>query len=163
MNGLLSYLSFVTIKADYHIMMKHYLHFCPGLIHFIFVDRVRERVLAPRIVSLHTQHNEEQHDVSVEFIKERVWEMCAVTQEYRDKGYLEVGLCSKGVQYWFKEWFEDENGNEIKVIQPVHLKYVRNHYELYTMYLPFVSAQSVAHNNKLLVNMLLEQSKDSKF
>jgi hypothetical protein len=32
--------------------------------------------------------------------------------EYKDIGYSEVILSYDDVQYYFKEWFEDENGNE---------------------------------------------------
>jgi predicted DNA binding CopG/RHH family protein len=164
---LSSFVSFLQVKAQAHITMLHYLHYCPGMIHFIFVDRVRNRVIAPRIVSLHTSnsaqdtdHGGDEHlqplDASTAFIKSKVWEMCYVSQQYRDEGYTEVGVCGNGVQYWFKEWLEDENGIELRWTKP-NLKHARTHYELYTMYLPFVSTQAIAHHNKTLVSLLLDR------
>lgn len=163
-----SLVSFLQVKAQAHITMLHYLHYCPGMIHFIFVDRVRNRVIAPRIVSLHThnpgqdtEHVHDDHlqpmDVSTTFIKGKVWEMCYCSQQYRDDGYTEVGICSNGVQYWFKEWLEDETGLELRWTKP-NLRQARAHYELYTMYLPFVSTQAIAHHNKVLVSLLLDRT-----
>jgi hypothetical protein len=163
---LFSFVSFLQVKAQAHITMMHYLHYCPGMIHFIFVDRVRNRVISPDIVSLHTHHHaghetlddhtQSTMDVSTAFIKSKVWEMCHVSQQYRDEGYTEVGVCSNGVQYWSKEWLEDEQNVELRWTKP-NLKQAKAHYELYTMYLPFVSTQAIAHHNKTLVAMLLDR------
>ncbi|MNF15609.1 hypothetical protein D3C80_2182950 [compost metagenome] len=38
--------------------------------------------------------------------------------------------------------------------------HARAHYELYTMYLPFVSTQAIAHYNRILTHVLLDRSLD---
>ncbi|KAG2386205.1 hypothetical protein C9374_002651 [Naegleria lovaniensis] len=149
--------SFLKIKADSHVTMLNYLHYCPGLVHFIFVDRVYNRVFAPRIVPLNTtSSNQKSDEEQVAFLKKKVWEMCYTLQQYRDEGYTEIGVCGDGVQYWFKEWLEDEKLLELKMTRN-NLKYAKSHFELYTMYLPFVSLQAVSHHNKLLVQLLLDR------
>ncbi|EFC41062.1 predicted protein [Naegleria gruberi] len=149
--------SFLKIKAESHVTMLSYLHYCPGLIHFILVDRIYNRVFAPRIVPLNTINTNQKNDEEqVAFLKKKVWEMCFTLQQYRDEGYTEIGVCGEGVQYWFKEWFEDEKMLELKMTRN-NLKYARSHFELYTMYLPFVSVQAISHHNKLLVQLLLDR------
>jgi len=172
-NGLNNFISFLKIKAHSHITMMHYLNYCPGMIHFILVDRIRNRVIAPRIVPLETfakspsdPEIEAKSKSQVEFLKKKVWEMCYLSQQYRDQGYTEVGICGLGVQYWFKEWIEDENCNELKFTEKNILcesdgsANARAHFELYTMYLPFVSTQAIARYNKLLTCVLLDRSFD---
>ncbi|KAL9658003.1 hypothetical protein ABK040_012658, partial [Willaertia magna] len=134
--------SYLKVKADSHMTMLNYLHYCPGLIHFILVDRIYDRVYAPRIVSLHTNNiSAKAEEEQISILKKKVWEMCYVLQQYRDEGYTEIGVCGDGVQYWFKEWFEDENQLELKMTRN-NLNHAKAHYELYTMYLPFVSTQA---------------------
>lgn len=119
---------------------------------------MKERVIAPRIVSLNptssfSEQSSTNMDISMEFIKEHVWKMCNICKEYQELGYTEIGICSNQVQYWFKEWFEDEQGNEITNAW----KLAKRHYELYTMYLPFVSTQAISKYNKVLVSLLLDK------
>lgn len=172
-NGLNNFISFLKIKAHSHITMIHYLNYCPGMIHFVLVDRIRNRVIAPRIVPLEAYAKspsdpeiEAKSKLQVEFLKKKVWEMCYLSQQYRDQGYTEVGICGLGVQYWFKEWIEDENYNELKFTEKNILceadgsANARAHFELYTMYLPFVSTQAIARYNKLLTCVLLDRPFD---
>ncbi|KAL0487475.1 HPS1 [Acrasis kona] len=154
--------SYLKVRAQIHVTMLHYLHHCPGMVHFIYVNRVRNTVIAPRIVSLHTENqqvNEDSmtFDVSTEFIKNKVWDMCYRAQQYRDEGYTEIGICGDGVQYWFKEWLEDETGAELRFCKN-NLKFAKAHYELYTMYLPFVSNQAICHYNRVLIGVLNSDS-----
>jgi hypothetical protein len=159
-----NFVSFLKIKAHAHITMMHYLHYCPGIVHFIFVDRIRNRVIAPRIVPLFTSSNKaDTGKISVQFLKKKIWEMVHMAQQYRDQGYTEMGIAGLGVQYWFKEWIEDEHGNELKFSEKNifcendGLGHARAHFELYTMYLPFVSTQAIAHYNRILTCILLDR------
>ncbi|KAL0478707.1 hypothetical protein AKO1_008295 [Acrasis kona] len=162
--NLNTYAGYLKVRSHIHITMLHYLHYCPGMIHFIYVDRVRNTIIAPRIVSLHVNNQnasvtidvnevDVNTDVSTAFIKSKVWEMCCFAQQYRDEGYTEVGMCGTGVQYWFKEWLEDENSVELRFCRN-NLKFAKAHYELYTIYLPFVSTQAISHYNRILVSTL---------
>ncbi len=184
--------SFLRVKAQTHIRMVHYLHYCPGIIHFLFVDRIRNRVIAPQIVSLFNNSNSNNNivsnssqknnnnglntdtefgdskrlleHISVHFLRRKVWEMVQTVQQHRDAGYTEVGIGGLGVQYWFKEWIEDEYGNELKFMDSSEaldgFAHARAHYELYTMYLPFVPTQAIAHYNKILTHVLLDRPLD---
>ncbi|KAL9646742.1 hypothetical protein ABK040_001164 [Willaertia magna] len=104
------------------------------------VDRIYDRVYAPRIVSLHTNNiSAKAEEEQISILKKKVWEMCYVLQQYRDE-----------------EWFEDENQLELKMTRN-NLNHAKAHYELYTMYLPFVSTQAIGHHNKLLIKLLLDR------
>src|SRR5690606_29610620 len=151
--------------------MLHYLHYCPGLIHFIFIDKVTYKVIAPKIVPLNSvssfSESTNKNDLTVEFIKSKIWEMSHICQEYKNCGYTEVGICCTGIQYWFKEYIEDNEPISDIASTPRTPRTRRwdrrgepkRHYELYTMYLPYVSSQAIAKYNKILVSLLLDSVK----
>ena len=149
-----------------HISIKSFLHLCPGLIHFIFVDRVRDRVIAPNISNLRSTGDDNiygygaDNDPIIKFIKDRVWEMVHLAHEQQDRGYIEVGWRENSVQYWYKLWMEDEEGVELTGVALSERKRVARCFELYTMYLPFVSSQAIATYNRHLMAQLLIDRKN---
>lgn len=54
-NSLKNYIDYLIIKERTHISILSYLHQLPGLIHFIYVDRSTNRVIAPSIGPVHGQ------------------------------------------------------------------------------------------------------------
>lgn len=67
------------------------MYYFPGLVHFLFVDRTNHQVVAPTIIPLHGQLNEEQGgdhpEYSVKFIEEKVWDMCRHVQQTVSEGF----------------------------------------------------------------------------
>lgn len=149
-----SWESFLVVKAqDAHISMIHFLHYCPGLIHFIFIDRITNKVIAPKITNLYTKTDESNDSKNSDFLKKQIWDMVKMMIEYKDQGYSEVGIVGTKVQYWHKEWFEEESGVERLGLTKSQVK---QHYELYTMYLSYISTEYVVKYNKVLVQLLLD-------
>lgn len=142
------------MKAQHaHISMLHFTHYCPGLIHFIFIDRITNKVIAPKITSLNTKSDETNDSKNIEVLKNQIWNMATMMIDYREQGYSEVGIVETKVQYWHKEWFEDETGVERLGLTKSQVK---SHYELYTMYLSYISTEYVVKYNKILVQLLLD-------
>jgi len=68
----------------------------PGLVHFIFVDRIKNRMIAPAITPLHGQEfvslldptrQKKFSEDMVSVIKQKVWELCYQSQIHLSKGY----------------------------------------------------------------------------
>lgn len=148
-----SYMSFITVIAQHHLLTERYLHLCPGLIHFVFKDCVRQRILAPEPISIQRDENSSV-EIKEGFIRHHIWKMFQSVDIYRDLGYTEMNICTKTAQYCFHEWFLDKNGNSLQVNEN-NIKDAVEHYELYTIYLPFVSLQAIQLYNQELMKVLL--------
>ena len=153
----MSYSFFLYVKSEEgHFNILHYLNYFPGLIHFIYIDRLTNRVIAPRIINLNTTDEKYSINFSVNEIKNLVWKMVQTSMIYRENGFSEIGITEKDYQFWYKETVEDELGTErIGLVR----SQIANHFELYTLYLPFISTEIVSKYNKKLVSMITNENK----
>ncbi|KAJ5079734.1 hermansky-pudlak syndrome protein [Anaeramoeba ignava] len=100
------------------ITMTSFIRKYPGIVHFIFVDRKRNKVIAPKITSLHgniTDENDPSRMLSENFIQSKVWDLCSVSQSYLMKGYTNILERIGDFFYSFRIWFED---SERKLLHP---------------------------------------------
>jgi hypothetical protein len=156
--NLYSFAAFLLVKSEQaHFSILHYTHYFPGLIHFIYIDRLSNRVLAPSIVNLNTSSDDKKSTkFSLVELKNIIWKMVQTCMTYRENGFSEIGITEKNYQYWYKETVEDELG--IERIGLVRSQII-HHFELYTLYLPFVSTELVSKYNKKLVSMISLENK----
>lgn len=178
--SLESYLSFLVTKGQTHVTMLSYLHQFPGLVHFVFVDRTSNQVIAPTITPLHQSADDDadgEQAASVEHIKSCVWNMCHQAQRHLAQGYTSMFIKSGGLQCSYRMWLEDTEGNELPIDQPqalaglsldssLYRELVKRLYpsvrgvkcyELYTLYLSMLSSSAVASHNRSLAATLMER------
>jgi len=96
--------------------LNRYLHQLPGLVHFILVDRLSNRVTAPTIAPLHGQQftpHEETRKHMVNLLKQKVWDMCYQGQKHLAQGYCSMLIKAGDFQYSYRLWIEDIEGNDL--------------------------------------------------
>lgn len=141
------------------------------MVHFIFVDRTNNRIIAPTIGPLHGQQcnpNEETSRNMVWLLKQKVWELCYIAQQYLSNGYCSMLVKSGDFQYSYRLWVEDADGIEIPFESPIVYQsgtlidqafyrdlLKRLHgtkiYELYTITLGIASVYIVANHERKLI------------
>jgi Hermansky-Pudlak syndrome 1 protein len=105
------------LSVENSFTMISYMHQLPGLVHFIFVDRTSNRILAPGISSLignaskyNTAHGREQ---MLSTLKGYIWQMCYQGYESLSKGFFDMVMKYGDFQFSYKLWFEDLAGNRL--------------------------------------------------
>lgn len=100
---------YLEVKALQNITMTSYMAEYPGLIHFIYVDRSTNCVIAPAVVL------KKGHLNGATSLKNKIWKMVNFGRSYIDgaKNYCclwkDEDLC-----YLYTIWFEDSTGRIIK-------------------------------------------------
>eukprot|EP01088_Endostelium_zonatum_P022369 TRINITY_DN954_c0_g1_i1.p1 TRINITY_DN954_c0_g1~~TRINITY_DN954_c0_g1_i1.p1 ORF type:complete len:831 (-),score=249.28 TRINITY_DN954_c0_g1_i1:66-2558(-) len=182
-----NYVSFLVTKQHTHIPILSYIHLFPGLIHFIFVHRSINRVIAPGISAL---QGEKWGSASMgleekrmrRIVKEKVWEMVWRAQEKLAEGCVSVIGKIGGWQWSWRLWIEDDEmdvglGDLGVSVQPPEGGGVIGDarwyerlagrlfpgrsglklYELFTLYLGVLSVKMIVIHDRQLVSHLLSR------
>jgi len=182
--SLQNFMGFLLTKETTHLSMLPFMNQYPGLVHFIFVDRVRNRMVAPAITPLHGQEfmqslgaNQEHFSNNmVDILKHHVWDLCYQSQLHLCKGYSAMLMKVGCFKYSYRLWIQDEDGFELPLEQslifqkgalPLDNTYYRGlltHlfpnrkrlrcFELYALYLGVVSPKTIATHNMALAHSL---------
>jgi len=80
---LKDYIDFLHVKTHRNVTMTTYLDRFPGLVHFIYVDRSQNTVIAPCLSPAQGGSRPEQ--AVIRSLKDRVWEMHAYAHINRDQ------------------------------------------------------------------------------
>eukprot|EP00053_Salpingoeca_punica_P016775 m.159561 g.159561 ORF g.159561 m.159561 type:complete len:932 (+) comp17042_c0_seq1:20-2815(+) len=94
-------------EAKRKVTINSYVDLFPGLAHFIYIDRTRDTVVAPCLMSKDPAKPRLFHDL--------VWDMYARAQDYLSKGYTTVMLRSGDFVFSYFLWFEDSEGRPLPV------------------------------------------------
>jgi hypothetical protein len=81
---------------------NRYVHQLPGLVHFIYIDRTTNRIIAPIIGPLHGQQYEQNEETTkhmIGILTKKVWEMCYLAQKHLSLGYCSMLMKSGEFQY----------------------------------------------------------------
>jgi len=171
---LKNYMDYFIIREKTNFSILSYLHQLPGLVHFIYVDRITNKVIAPTIGPLHGQQyipQEESSERMVHFLKKKVWDLCYLAQKHLALGYCSMLIKSGDLQYSYRLWLEDNEGAEIQIEQPLtqianqlNSSYYKDLvkktpkatkcYELYSIYLGLLSVSMVAAHDSSLIKSL---------
>jgi len=177
-----NYATYLITKEHTHLPVVSFLHQFPGLVHFIFVDRTFNRVIAPPITSVHgplyTPKSEEALHMKL-ILRSKVWDMCYKAQQHLSEGHHAMTMKSGIFQYSYRLWVEDMEGFELPFNQeqqfiaqrgPQTHKFYKKLveyifpsrsglrcYELYTLYLGVLSVKSITHYDRNLVAILLDR------
>eukprot|EP00003_Mantamonas_plastica_P000318 TRINITY_DN1029_c0_g2_i13.p1 TRINITY_DN1029_c0_g2~~TRINITY_DN1029_c0_g2_i13.p1 ORF type:complete len:870 (-),score=304.56 TRINITY_DN1029_c0_g2_i13:23-2632(-) len=175
-----NFVEFLITKERTHVTMLSYLHYYPGLCHFIFVDRRSNQVVAPTIVPLHgdEENSGKTSEESTTVLKERVWDMVYEAQKHLAQGYTSMLMKCGEFQYSYRLWMEDSEGNPLPLDQNQRLEFLVSNsesykdlgkglfpsmrgvrcFELYTLYLGILSCENVEAHNDRLINELFSRS-----
>ncbi|KJE96442.1 hypothetical protein CAOG_06767 [Capsaspora owczarzaki ATCC 30864] len=96
-----------------------------GLVHFIYVDRSRDQVVAPAVTSLRAVHeaagqqytSAQSDDETCRLLKRKIWEMVGRARERHAQGYTSSIVKHENFTYSYFLWFEDDDGNHLIVDQ----------------------------------------------
>ncbi|KAL4113192.1 hypothetical protein QTP88_016860 [Uroleucon formosanum] len=116
---LRDYTSFFEVKAMNNFTMRSrstlninkYLEEFPGLVHFIYVDRMSHRMIAPGL--------EFASQETLELTKKKVWSMIDFSRQHLRDGHFIVLWKDNTFTYSYFLWFEDQSGTSLKPrVQP---------------------------------------------
>ncbi|KAJ5074848.1 hermansky-pudlak syndrome protein [Anaeramoeba ignava] len=134
----------------------------PGIIHFIFVDRNRNRVIAPDFTSLHEVYKIETPNIenmSKNYIKSKVWDLSSHAQTFLEKEGEKLLINEKLPSL---ENLSQENSFHIQTIQKLFRSKKVYCYEIYTLYSAALSSETAANFNNCLISDLFSYFMDSK-
>lgn len=112
-SGLRAYFDFFSLKEMHHPSIRPFVHQLPGLVHFIFVDRANNRLVAPVIASLEGRkfaHPPSYTQKMQRLIQHHVWQLCAEAHERLLQGYTTMLTKRQDFQYSYRIWFHDAKG-----------------------------------------------------
>ncbi|XP_050543318.1 uncharacterized protein LOC126906659 [Daktulosphaira vitifoliae] len=111
---LRDYTSFFEVKALNNFTMRSrsflninkYLEEFPGLVHFIYIDRMTHRMIAPGL--------EFASQETLELTKNKVWSMVNFSRHHLQNGHFIVLWRDITFTYSYFLWFEDQSGTSLK-------------------------------------------------
>lgn len=113
---LKDYNRFLSVKGERNVTMTTYLEEFPGLVHFIYINRTANRVIAP---SINTDFREIYNcSDPAHFIKQSIWDGWNYLQTFLVQGHTNVSVRYGDFLYTYVLWFEDSSGNQRAIKDP---------------------------------------------
>ncbi|XP_033757582.1 Hermansky-Pudlak syndrome 1 protein homolog [Pecten maximus] len=112
---LRDYKDYLAVKAQRNITMTTYLDMFPGLVHFIYIDRKTNQVMAPSL-NITTSEDGTSTDAT-QLLKEKIWKMIEWVQLKLKNGVTMVTTRDGDYHFSYFLWFEDCNGGQMPVQQ----------------------------------------------
>lgn len=112
---LRDYKEYLSVKAQRNITMTTYLDMFPGLVHFIYIDRKTNQVMAPSL-NITTAEDGTASDAT-QLLKEKIWKMIEWMQLKLKNGITMVTTRDGDYHFSYFLWFEDCNGTQLPVQQ----------------------------------------------
>ncbi|XP_054714293.1 BLOC-3 complex member HPS1-like [Uloborus diversus] len=109
MKRMSDFSDFLEVKAVQNLTIASYITEFPGLLHFIYVDRNCDYLIAPAI-SPRKKHLNEKYS-----LKKKIWKMIEVGRRYLDG--INKFCClwkDEDLYYFYTIWFENSTGKIIK-------------------------------------------------
>ncbi|XP_021378394.1 Hermansky-Pudlak syndrome 1 protein homolog isoform X2 [Mizuhopecten yessoensis] len=110
---LRDYKDYLAVKAQRNITMTTYLDMFPGLVHFIYIDRKTNQVMAPSL-NITTGEDGTESDAT-QLFKEKIWKMIEWVQLKLKNGITMVTTKDGDYHFSYFLWFEDCNGAQMPV------------------------------------------------
>ncbi|XP_060085566.1 BLOC-3 complex member HPS1-like [Ylistrum balloti] len=110
---LRDYKEYLAVKAQRNITMTTYLDMFPGLVHFIYIDRKTNQVMAPSL-NITTGEDGTVSDAT-QLLKDKIWKMIEWVQLKLKNGITMVTTRDGDYHFSYFLWFEDCNGTQMPV------------------------------------------------
>lgn len=109
--------TFLSVRGQRNITMTAYHNDLPGLVHFIYINRTSDLVIAPTI---NVEADPTTHCASMYcIIKQKVWDMWQYSELMLTHGYTSLALRDGDFTFSYFLWFEDSMGHPLTVIRPI--------------------------------------------
>ncbi|XP_039282993.1 uncharacterized protein LOC120348844 [Nilaparvata lugens] len=95
-----------TLRSRALLSINKYLEEFPGLVHFLYIDRVDHRLTAPSL----DFSSEETNNLT----KIKIWDMIEFSRRHLEDGHLAFMWKDTTFNYAYYLWFEDDQGSPIK-------------------------------------------------
>ena len=102
--------SYLQVRGQRNVTMTAYHNDFPGLVHFIYINRSTNQLIAPSMNQQSASTNNSQY-----IIKQHVWEMWQYSENHVTKGYLSYIIKDGEFIYSYFIWFEDAMGKPLSV------------------------------------------------
>lgn len=155
----------LSMESSYS--MISYINQFPGLSHFIFINRSKNRLIAPEITDL-------SGNITIVELKKHVWNMCYQATEFLYHGSFEMLQLNGNFQYSYRLLFFDQTGLAVvpkeKLVIPNKMPINRffykwlvqtlfpglkvHFYELICLYIGSIPLKLVQNYNDILISIL---------
>ena len=166
------YAGYLLTKGLANVPMLGYASSVPGIVHFIFVDRVRNIAIAPSFAPLYGQSADQSH--TAQDIKKLVYKLIQLSHTHLAHGCTAMVVRTDGFQFAYHMAIDTSSsggkddlsvvtkkiGMKPWIVSPqLYSDLVTTFksaycYELYAVYLGVLSPTSIAHKNQQLIRVL---------
>ncbi|KAK9303720.1 hypothetical protein QLX08_004715 [Tetragonisca angustula] len=95
-----------TLGSRTSLTINKYLEEFPGLVHFIYIDRVTHRLTAPTLDFTNPE--------TLALTTKKIWNMVKQSRMHLEEGHLSVMWKDTTFNYAYFLWFEDSSGSPLK-------------------------------------------------
>ncbi|KAL4232063.1 hybrid polyketide synthetase [Mactra antiquata] len=115
---LIDWKEFLIVKAQRNITMTTYITEFPGLVHFIYVNRRTNQMLAPSLNITTHSTDESNYLDATQLLKDKIWNVMSWMHQKLHEGHMTVLARDGDYFYSYFLWFENTSGAPEAIQKP---------------------------------------------